>query len=67
MFRIEDSAFGRRLNIANNRIRVTLKCDFIIDCRGNPVDGNHLHGARPTGNGTPPVDERLLMNGEPLK
>lgn len=32
-------------------IHVTLRCDFILDCRDNPVDGNHLRGRRPTGDG----------------
>jgi hypothetical protein len=32
-------------------IQVTLRCDFILDCRGNPVDGTHLRGLLPTGNG----------------
>jgi hypothetical protein len=31
---------------------VTLRCDFILDCHGNPVDGTHLRGRLPTGNGT---------------
>jgi hypothetical protein len=32
---------------------VTLLCDFILDCHGNPVDGHHLRGRLPSGNGTP--------------
>jgi hypothetical protein len=32
-------------------IHVTLRCDFIIDCRKHPVDGNHLAGRLPTGDG----------------
>lgn len=32
-------------------IQVTLRCDFILDCRGNPVDGAHLRGRLPSGNG----------------
>ncbi|CAN7806228.1 hypothetical protein LJR267_010701 [Paraburkholderia hospita] len=32
-------------------IQVTLRCDFILDCHGNPVDGTHLRGRLPTGNG----------------
>jgi hypothetical protein len=34
-------------------IHVTLRCDFIADCRGNPVDGDHLRGRLPSGNGVP--------------
>lgn len=37
----------------NQTIYVTLRCDFILDCRGNPVDGNHLRGQCPTGDGIP--------------
>ena len=32
-------------------IHVTLRCDFIVDCRKHPVDGNHLGGRLPTGDG----------------
>ena len=32
-------------------VYVTLECDFILDCHGNAVDGDHLKGALPTGNG----------------
>ena len=31
--------------------RVVVKCDFLIDEEGRPVDGNHLDGKVPTGNG----------------
>jgi hypothetical protein len=41
------------VNLANNIVYVSLKCDFILDCHGNPVDGNHLRGRLPSGNGTP--------------
>ena len=44
---------GGRDNIENYMIYVTLKCDFIRDCHGNPVDGNHLRGRLPSGNGIP--------------
>ena len=30
---------------------MTLRCDFILDYRDNPVDGDHLRGRRPTGDG----------------
>src|SRR5207244_9685563 len=26
----------------NHVIHVKLRCDFILDCHGNPVDGDHL-------------------------
>ena len=35
----------------NHTIQVTLRCDFILDCHGNPVDGNHLRGRLPSGDG----------------
>jgi len=34
-------------------IHVTLRCDFIVDCNNNPVDGDHLRGRLPSGNGAP--------------
>ena len=34
-------------------VLVTLLCDFILDCHGHPVDGDHLRGRLPSGNGTP--------------
>ena len=43
----------RQMNIAGNVVYISLKCDFILDCRGNPVDGNHLRGHLPTGDGVP--------------
>ena len=39
-------------NVADNWIYITLKCDFILDCHNNPVDGTHLGGRLPSGNGT---------------
>jgi hypothetical protein len=39
-------------SIRDAQITVTLRCDFILDARGDPVDGTHLRGALPTGNGT---------------
>jgi hypothetical protein len=41
---------GRRA-IAECTVYVTLRCDFIPDHRGIAVDGNHLRGQLPTGNG----------------
>ena len=37
----------------NHVIHVTLRCDFILDCERRPVDGDHLAGELPTGNGIP--------------
>lgn len=38
-------------NYVGKTIHVTLRCDFLIDCHGNPVDGNHLRGRLPSGDG----------------
>jgi hypothetical protein len=38
-------------NIAGNIVYVTLKCDFILDCHNIPVDGDHLGGILPSGDG----------------
>jgi hypothetical protein len=40
-------------NIAGNVVYITLKCDFILDCHHTPVDGNHLRGQLPSGDGVP--------------
>jgi hypothetical protein len=37
----------------NHVVHVTLRCDFIVDCADNPVDGDHLRGLLPSGNGLP--------------
>lgn len=41
------------LTYRSHVLHVTLRCDFIVDCHGNPIDGDHLRGRRPTGNGVP--------------
>lgn len=43
----------RAENIAGDMVYVTLECDFILDCHGNPVDGDFLRGLFPTGDGVP--------------
>lgn len=43
----------RKHRYANHVLHVTLRCDFILDCHGNPVDGQHLRGRLPSGNGMP--------------
>ena len=48
IFEISDYA---RDVLANHTVHVTLLCDFLEDCHGNPVDGDHLRGRLPTGNG----------------
>ncbi len=47
---------GRRHNLAGTTVYVTLRCDFILDCHEMPVDGNHLAGRLPSGNGLPGGD-----------
>lgn len=32
-------------------VYITLKCDFILDCHDQAVDGNHIGGLLPTGDG----------------
>jgi hypothetical protein len=39
--------------LINHTVYVTIKCDFLLDACGNPVDGEHVGGRRPTGDGTP--------------
>jgi hypothetical protein len=41
---------GRR-GLHDVSVHVSLRCDFIPDCRGIPVDGNHLRGELPSGDG----------------
>jgi hypothetical protein len=54
VFSIDDRLlYSRRGDLTGRTIYVTLKCDFILDCHNNAVDGNHLGGETPTGNGTP--------------
>lgn len=42
-----------RHSIVGSVVYVTVKCDFILDCHGNPVDGEHLRGLLPSGDGAP--------------
>ncbi|MEV6304233.1 hypothetical protein AB0M02_32840 [Actinoplanes sp. NPDC051861] len=52
-FVINDAAFDDYRNLRNNEVLVTLKCDFVLDCHDVAVDGNHIGGRRPSGNGVP--------------
>jgi hypothetical protein len=49
VFKIDSSLLRRTL--IGSRIYVTLKCDFILDCHDNAVDGNFLGAKFPTGDG----------------
>jgi hypothetical protein len=39
--------------LENQTVFITLKCDFILDCHDVAVDGNHLGGVLPSGDGVP--------------
>jgi hypothetical protein len=51
VYTIDPESIGRHITPAT--IYVTLYCDFILDCDGEPVDGDHLKGQLPSGNGSP--------------
>jgi hypothetical protein len=53
IFTIEESFLKNLKKIIHDTISISLKCDFILDCHGEPVDGNYLRGQLPSGNGTP--------------
>jgi hypothetical protein len=39
--------------LENQTVYISLKCDFILDCHDVAVDGNHLKGILPSGDGVP--------------
>jgi hypothetical protein len=39
--------------LIGHTVYITIKCDFLLDCNRQAVDGNHIGGKLPTGNGTP--------------
>jgi hypothetical protein len=47
---LRESSWG---SIADSFVYVTLRCDFILDCHNTPVDGSHLGGRLPSGDGRP--------------
>lgn len=51
IYRFTEAEVTGRENIFNTTLFINLKCDFIIDCNCNAVDGNHLGGKVPTGDG----------------
>ena len=53
VFTIDRDMFTGRKTIAGNTVYVTLKCNYILDCDGNPVDGDFLAARLPTGDGRP--------------
>lgn len=44
---------GRNRSIVENLVYVTIKCNYILDCHNNPVDGDFLRARFPTGDGVP--------------
>lgn len=53
VFTLDTSNFGKKGNISGYSVYIKLLCDFVLDCHGYPVDGNHLRGQLPSGNLTP--------------
>lgn len=51
VFTINEDWLEGRDTIAGDIVHVTLKCDFVLDCNGRAVDGDHLRGRLPTGDG----------------
>ena len=51
VFTINEDWLEGRDTIAGDIVHVSLKCDFVLDCNGRAVDGDHLRGRRPTGDG----------------
>jgi hypothetical protein len=43
----------RRGGLVGSTIHVTLLADFVLDCHQRPVDGDHIGGRLPSGNGLP--------------
>ena len=43
----------RRGGLIGSTIYITLLADFVLDCHGQAVDGDHIGGRLPSGNGTP--------------
>jgi hypothetical protein len=56
VFELEDprpGPGGHYRYLIGHTVHITIKCDFLIDCHGRAVDGNHIGGRLPSGNGTP--------------
>lgn len=51
--RVIEESHRKQANLEENWVYITLKCDFILDCHHIPVDGNHLRGHLPSGDGVP--------------
>lgn len=53
VFPIPENLLSGDVSVGRSTLHVILKCDFILDCRGIPVDGEHLRGRGLTGDGLP--------------
>jgi hypothetical protein len=53
VFTVDPDYIEGRQSIAGSFVYVTLRCDFVLDCHENAVDGNHLGGRLPSGDGVP--------------
>ncbi len=53
VFKIDPGLLQVGRSIGDHNVFIRLKCDFLLDCHGNPVDGDHLRGRLPSGNGIP--------------
>ena len=51
VFTINEDWLEGRETIAGAIVHVTLKSDFVLDCNGRAVDGDHLRGRLPSGDG----------------
>jgi hypothetical protein len=48
VYRIDER---RCRDLVGDVVFVTIRCDFVLDCHDEPVDGNHLKAQLPTGDG----------------
>ncbi|MCP4654019.1 MAG: hypothetical protein GY856_01235 [bacterium] len=53
LFRLDPEVLADPEPLGGKTVFVTLRCDFILDRAGNPIDGGHLRGRLPGGRGAP--------------
>jgi hypothetical protein len=51
VFTIDDELLEGYQNLSGALLHVILRCDFVLDCHRRPVDGEHLKGMLPSGDG----------------
>lgn len=51
VYKFPASDFRGLFDIFRSTLLISIKCDFILDCNDHAVDGNHLGGRLPTGDG----------------